>query len=105
MGVRRVIIIKKLNKYVASFLVALSIISISNVTTKAAFIDTVLYRWDNVSFVNLGVNAYDTNHAYKDITFRNGYNYTQSSQDVTSLSDRIGGIAIRLRYTRTFSTY
>lgn len=97
---------KKLNKYLASLLVALSIISIGHIT-KAAQIDTVLYRWQDIRQTSAeGLDLhYETNHQYKDITFRNGYTYTQSSENITSIWDRIGGIYSRIQYTRNFSTY
>lgn len=97
--------IKKLNKYLASLLVALSIISIGNIAN-AAQIDTVLYRWQQIGqTTDAGVLNYKTNMQYKDITFVNGYTYKESSTDITSVWDRLGGIFSRVQYTRTFSTY
>lgn len=97
---------KKLNKYLASLLVALSIMLIGSIS-KAIYIDTVLYRWQKIGQTTpegLVLN-YETNHQYKDITFVNGYTYTQSSEDITSFWDMVGGIYSRVQYTRTFRTY
>jgi len=97
---------KKFNKYLASLLVALSIVSISDIAN-AAFIDTVLYKWQTLTVTTSNGTAsytYDENHQYKDITFRNGYNYTQSSSDITSWGDMIA-LTKRIQYTRNFTTY
>lgn len=100
------IMIKRLNKYLASLLVALSIISIGNIAN-AAHINTVLYRWQSIGQTTTDgfVFNYETNHQYKDITFLNGYTYKQSSENITSFRDIVGGIFSRVQYTRTFSTY
>lgn len=96
---------KKFSKYLATLLVAFSIISIGNIAN-ARHIDTVLYRWDNV-WQTRGYETianYNENHKYKDITFTNGYTYTQSTKNISSLTDIILQIT-RTQYTRTYSTY
>lgn len=96
---------KKLNIIIATILVVNSILSINNIAN-AAYIDTVMYRWDEVtSYVNGWYkNVTTTNKLYKDITFRNGYTYTTSNKDISSWFDMISN-STRIRYTRTFRTY
>lgn len=97
---------KKLSKYLAGLLVAVSIMSIGTVA-KAAYVEDVLYRWQEIGqdAGDAGIIHYTTNQQYKRITFVNGYDYTQSSENVTSFMDRIGGIFSRIQYTRNYRTY
>ena len=97
---------KKLSKYLAGLLVAVSIMSIGTVA-KAAYVEDVLYRWQEIGQYagEAGVVHYTVNQQYKRITFVNGYDYTQSSQNITSAGDILGGIFSRIQYTRNYRTY
>lgn len=96
---------KKLSKYLASFLVALSIISIGQ-TTKAAQIDTVLCSWERVSQrTNVGIVTYNENHQYKNITFTNGYSYKETTKDIKTFWEGLFGTVYRILHTRHYTTY
>lgn len=98
---------KKSCKILASLLIINSILSIGSIAN-AAYIDTVRYRWDEVSDGNNMINGkpakFYKNELYKDITFSNGYTYTTSSEDITSWWENAHNFLV-IRYTRTFKTY
>lgn len=66
-------------------------------------IDTVLYQWDQVANSKLGT-VMTERHQYKDITFVNGYTYTESYTNTTKTVDILLG-NVRHTYTRTYRTY
>ena len=100
-------VMKKSCKILASLLIINSILSIGSIAN-AAQIDTVRYRWDEVSDSNNMVNGKAAvsykNELYKDITFSNGYTYTTSSENITSWWENANGFLV-IRYNRTFKTY
>lgn len=84
----------------------LSFSILSSAKTFAAQLGTanVLVQWDYIySFThNMG---YEINHKYNDITFTNGYSYTQTSKDTTNWTDTWVYASERTTYYRTYRTY
>lgn len=97
---------KAITKYIAIALVVISIISVGNIAS-AINIDTVAVSWHEIyQTAKYGPPLhYNTNYTYKDIRFFNGYTYTESTKNITSIWDQIGGIYGRIRHDRIYRTY
>lgn len=97
---------KKLKIYLASLLVAFSIISIGTVSN-AAQIDTVMWKWHDIFQVTSTGHSlnYQTNKQFKRITFVNGYSYTTKSRNITTIWDNMMGVVRKTEKIRTFRTY
>ncbi|MBD7916221.1 hypothetical protein H9660_13810 [Clostridium sp. Sa3CUN1] len=67
----------------------------------AKHIDSLLYQWDEL---HKNFMTSTERHLYRDITYTNGYTFTDSHVDTTKLTDYLAGY-YRLTYTRTYRTY
>jgi hypothetical protein len=96
---------RNLKNIAISLAIFLSIFSFA-LSVKASNSADVLSQWDHVwQTAGLGTIDYDTNLNYITIYYMNGFTYTQTEKDATTIGDMIAGIYSRIRYTRTYSTY
>jgi hypothetical protein len=100
----------KLNvkKIVLSLAIMLSVFSFS-LTAKASYSANVLTYWQHVTqitgtYPNTQISEYDTNQTYETIVYPNGYTYTETTKDITTIGDKLLGTQIVEHY-RDYSVY
>lgn len=93
---------KKLKKNI--IIAALLIFSVlpSNLVS-AAYVNNVIVSWDRITNLSIGLDGTER-EVFKNITFLNGYTYTESKKDTTTAAHFLLG-STRYSYTRTYKTY
>ncbi|MSR91863.1 hypothetical protein [Inconstantimicrobium porci] len=96
---------KQITKIVAVIMIAFCILSVPK-AVHAARVDNICYQWDEISQTsNYGVLHYNTNEKYKTIRYLHGYKTSNHKNNITSWTDRLGGIYSRIQHTLSITTY
>lgn len=94
-----------ISKLIISLIAILLILTSISITTQAAYIVEVKTQWDQVTQNVGGLNpiiSYEVNAHYKQLRVINSYTYSTTSNDITTIADRLVKVISRIRYNRTY---